>query len=116
MRYLVLVALNLPIIFLAYIKIIVQYKLHKISLERFRVQMLLWLIVCVGLIASFPVYNYLSGAPLLDSASLSGLDILQTTIIVYLIYVINDHRRKIELSEKTMRNLHQELSIKFAKK
>lgn len=116
MRYLVLVALNLPIIFLAFIKIIVQYKLHKISPERFRLQMLLWLIVFVFLVTSFPIYNLLSGVSLFDSSTLSGLDILQTTTIVYLVYVINDHRRKIELSEKAIRNLHQELSIKFAKK
>ena len=116
MRYLILVVLNLPIILLAFMNLFTQYKLSKITKERFRRQLTLWLVVFVALIASFPAYNYFTGAPLLDSSKLSGLDILQTTAIVYLIYAINDHRRKIELSEKTIRNLHQELSIKFAKK
>lgn len=116
MRYLILVVLNLPIILLAFINLFTQYKLHKITFDRFRVQLILWLIVFICLLASFPVYNYFSGAPLFDSSKLSGLDILQTTTIVYLIYVINDHRRKIESNEKTMRNLHQELSIKLSKK
>lgn len=115
MRYLLLVLLNLPVIFLALINIFTQYKLRKITPKRFKSQFILWISLTSLLIASFPVYNYFIGAPLFDSSRLSGFDILQTTAIIYLIYVINDHRRKIELGEKTIRNLHQELSIKFTK-
>ena len=111
MRYIALVLLNLPLILLALINIVTLYKMGRVERTRFRRQLILWMIILIVLIGSFPVYNWLSGKPLLDSSALSSFDIIQTTTIVYLIYIINDHRRKIERSEKTIRELHQELSI-----
>lgn len=115
MRYILLVLCNIPVIFLALINIVTQYKLKRVTPERFRLQVLLWLIILLFLIASYPFYNMLSNRPLFDSRELSTLDIVQTTAIVYLIYIINDHRRKIEQTEKTIRDLHRELSIKLSK-
>lgn len=114
MRYLVLVILNLPIIFLAFLNIITQYKLHHITTNRFRHQLMLWLVILTVLISSFPVYNQLSGKPLLDSSALSLFDIVQTTAIIYMVYVMNNHRRKLEQDEKRLRDLHQELSIRLS--
>lgn len=116
MRYLLLVILNLPIIILALTNVITQYKTGKISVNRFKHQVALWLAVLFILIGSFPVYNYLHGNPLLSSGDLSLLDILVVTVIVYLIYIVNNQRRKIEQNEKTLRDLHQELSIKLSEK
>ncbi len=115
MRYAVLVLLNMPVIFLAFINIITQYKLHRISTRRFKYQLLLWLIILFVLISSFPMYNILSGNPVLDSSELSLFDIVQTTAIIYMIYVMNNHHRKFEQDEKRLRDLHQELSIKLSK-
>lgn len=113
MRYLILVALNMPIVLLALTNLLVQFKMHKISSRRFYQQLLAWFIISSVLICSFPVYNSLTGKPLLDSSSLNSFDIAEITAIIYLLYVINDHRRKIERAEKTLRDLHQELSIKL---
>jgi len=63
---------------------------------------------------SFPFYNHLIGNPLLDSAELSLFDIVQTTAIVMLFYGANSQRQKIDKAEKTIRDLHQELSIKLS--
>jgi len=115
MRYLILVLLNLPIIILGLVNIITQYKLKKIERKRFRFQILLWMVILVVLIGSFPLYNYTIGKPLLDSTELSLFDIAETTAIIYLIYIINDHRRKLERSERTIRDLHQEISIRLSK-
>lgn len=114
MRYIILVLLNIPIILLALVNIVTQYKLGRISSRRFRHQIVLWLIIMVVLIGSFPTYNQLSGKTLLDSTGLSLFDIVQTTAIVYLVYIINNFRRKIEQNERTIRDLHQELSIRLA--
>jgi len=116
MRYLILVFLNLPIIILAFINIFTQYKMKKITYGRFWQQFIIWQLILIVLLSSFPIYNLIMGAALFDSSKLSGLDIVQTTAIIYLVYIVNDHRRKIERSENIVRELHQELSILLSNK
>ena len=114
MRYLVLVLLNLPIVLLALVNLVTQYKLRRVSKARFRHQMILWMIILAILVSSFPIYNYITGKPLLDSSELSLFDIVQTTALILLFYITNDQRQKIERNEKTIRDLHQEISIKLS--
>lgn len=116
MRYVILLLLNVPIISIALLNLVTKFKLRKISKKRFRVQMLLWAILLIVLIFSFPAYNYLTGKPPLDSHELSLFDIVQTTAIIFLIYVINNMRQKAEWNERTIRDLHQELSIRLSEK
>ncbi len=111
MRYLVLLLLNIPIIFAALLSIVTQYKLKKVSKERFRHQIILWGILLLVLIGSFPVYNLVSGRAIFDSHELSLFDIVQTTTIIAMIYVLNRHRQTIEANEKRINDLHKELSI-----
>ena len=114
MRYTLLVLLNLPIILLAFINFITQYKLNKIERSRFHRQLFIWLAILTVLIFSFPLYNMIMGRPLLQSDALDLLDIFQSTAIIYMIYFINNQQRKLEQSEHLIRNLHQELSIKLS--
>lgn len=114
MRYLVLVLLNLPIILLALINIVTQYKLRRVSVTRFRHQLLIWLIILVVLIGSFPLYNFLAHKPLFDSSELSAFDIVQTTAIVLLFYIFNNQRQRQDQTDRRLRDLHQALSIKLS--
>ena len=114
MRYIILVLLNTPIILLALVNIVTQYKLKKVSKGRFRHQFILWLVVLILLIGSFPVYNMLNGHEPLNSDELSLFDIVQTTAIVFLFYVINNQRQRLDQTEKRLKDLHQELSIRLS--
>jgi hypothetical protein len=114
MRYLFLILLNLPVILLALFNILTQYKLKKVTKERFRFQLFLWIIILIVLIASFPVYNLLTGHPILDSRELGLFDIFQTTAIIGMFYILNRQRQKNEQHERMLRDLHQELSIKLS--
>jgi hypothetical protein len=114
MRYIFLVTLNLPVILLAIANIVTLYKMNKISKLRFRTQLTIWILTLIVLIGSFPVYNHFAGAPIFDSHDLSLLDVIQTTAIVYLFYIANDLRRRLDKSEKIVRDLHQELSIRLS--
>ena len=116
MRYMILVLLNTPIILLALINIITQYKLHKVSSSHFRHQILLWTIILVVVIGSFPLYNSLGDRHPFDSTELSSFDIVQTTAIVFLLYIMNSQRQRIDQNERRLRDLHQELSIKLSSK
>lgn len=115
MRYIILIVLNLPIIFLALLNIVTQYKLRKITPRRYHQQFVLWTVLLVLLIASFPIYNLLNGHALLDSRELSLFDIIQTTAIIFMLYIINRQRQKNEKNEKLLKDLHQEISIKLSK-
>ena len=114
MRYIILVILNLPIILLALLNIVAQYKMKRTVKSRFIKQLILWVTILVVLIGSFPFYNYIIGRPVFDSTDLSSFDIIQTTIIVFLFYTINNQRQKTEQIERRLRDLHQELSIKLS--
>jgi len=116
MRFIILVILNTPVILLALFDIVTQYKMRKVSKTRFRHQLILWIGTLVVLIGSFPLYNLITGKPLLNSAELSVFDIVQTTVIIILVYVINRQRQKIEHTDRITRELHQEVSIKLSQK
>lgn len=115
MRYLVLVLLNMPIILSALINIITQYKLRRVSVTRFRHQIIIWLVILVVLIGSFPLYNYLNHRSLFDSSELSVFDIVQTTAIILLFYIFNNQRQRTDQNEHRLRDLHQALSIKLSR-
>lgn len=116
MRYVILVLLNVPIILLALLNFITSYKLKRITKEKLKVQLFIWVTLLAVLIGSFPVYNIIVGRTILDSSTLSVFDIFQTTAIVALFYIANNQRQKIEKNEKILRDLHQELSIRLSKR
>lgn len=116
MRYIILVLLNLPLVLLAFINGITLFKLNKISRLRFMTQTLVWLVILIVLVGSFPFYNYLNHRPILDSHELSLFDIIQTVAIVFLLYITNNQRRKVDQLERRVRDLHQEVSIKLSEK
>lgn len=114
MRYIILILLNVPIILLALVNFITRYKLKRIEKTRLRRQVIMWLIILVILIGSFPVYNILNSKPILDSSELSLFDIFQTTAIILLFYFVNNQRQKNDHTERRVQDLHQALSIKLA--
>lgn len=114
MRYLVLILLNTPIIALALLNIVTKYKLGKMTAQRYRFQIFVWLSILVVLIGSFPFYNYLTGRAPLESITLSSFDITEITAIVFLFYIVNNLRQKQEQIDRRMRELHQELSIRLS--
>lgn len=115
-RYLLLLLLNLPFIFAAILALVTQYKLKKISKRRFVVQTLIWLAVLVALIFAQPIYEWLFSNNLTVSEPLSLFDVAQITAIVVIYYVANRTRAKMEVLERRVRDLHQELSIRLSDK
>lgn len=90
--------------------------MRRMSKKRFHQQLLLWIIITIVLVGSFPAYNLITGRPVFDSIDLSVFDILQTTAIIFLFYTVNNQRRKLEQTERRLRDLHQELSIKLSER
>ncbi len=112
MRYLILILLNLPIILLAFVNLFTKYKIGQVPPRRFRSQLVLWSLMLIVLLASFPIYNLLAGNSVFSSNELSAFDIAQTTVIIGLIYMVFSQRQKGERIDRRLHDLHQELSIR----
>lgn len=115
MRYIILFILNLPVILLAFLNSITQYKMRRIGKQRFYEQLLVWFVILVLIASSFPLYNLSMHKPIFDSTDLSAFDIAEITAIVFLFYVANNQRRKLDQTERRLRDLHQQLSIVLSK-
>ena len=114
MRYLLLLILNLPIIILAFLNVTTDFKMKKITRNKFLKQIIVWVFILVVIIGSFPVYNLLSGKDILNSSELSLFDIAEITVITWIIYSINSIRQKLDKVDLRQRKIHEELSIKLS--
>jgi hypothetical protein len=114
-RYLLLLLLNLPFILAAILSQVTQFKLGKSSKRRLQVQMLLWIFILVSLASAESIYNWLFANGLTATDSLSLFDVVQITAIVILFYVVNRSRAKLDVLERRVQDLHQEISIRLSK-
>ncbi len=116
MRYVLLLLLNSPIIAVALLNTTTKYKLGQVDRTKFVKQLVSWLGLLLLLLVALPIYNYSHNDSLFQSPKLTILDIAQITAIVYLVFIVNTLRLKVEKTEQRLRDLHQELSIRLSKK
>lgn len=114
-RYSILVILNIPLIFAAILNAIVSYKLRHLSLRRYLFKLIFWLIVLTGLIFAETIYNFLYSEGLTKTEPLSLFDVMQITGIIYVFFLVNRLYVKVDILEKRVQDLHQELSIRLSK-
>ena len=114
-RYLLLFLLNFPFVLAAMLSGFTQYKLNKISRRRMLIQLFMWLIILAGLALAAPIYSWLFKNKLTDTEPLSLFDVIQITGIVITFYIANRTRAKLEVLERRLNDLHQELSIILSK-
>jgi len=115
-RYLLLFLINLPFIFIAILGAVTQYKLRRSTRQKMIMRLSLWIVVAIGLALAQPIYTWLFSNNLTQSEPLSLFDVVQITSIVIVFYISNQTRTKVEVLEKKVQDLHQELSIKFSAK
>jgi len=115
-RYLILLILTAPFVFAALLNLLVTYKLKKISRRRYMTQSLLWLIILAGIALANPIYRFLFSNNLTTTEPLSLFDVIQITGIVVVLFIANRSRAKIEILERRVQDLHQELSIQLSTK
>jgi len=115
-RYLLLLILTLPFILMSILSAITRYKLGRSTKKRLVTQLILWGLVFIGLASAESIYNWLFQHKLTQTEPLSLFDVIQITAIVIVFYVANRSRSKIEVLEKRIQDLHQELSIRLSPK
>lgn len=113
-RYTILVLLNLPLITAALLNAVVSYNLKHISGKRLVLKIFFWLTVLCGLFFTETIYTFLYNEGLTQTEPLSLFDVLQITGVIYVFYLINRLYVKVDVLERKMKNLHQELSIRIS--
>ena len=113
-RYAILVLLNLPLVLAALLSALVEYKMSKLSRKSFIRQVVIWAIIFTGLAAAKPIYEFLFSNGLTQTEPLSLFDVIQITGIIYVLFMANRSRIKLEALERRVQDLHQELSIRLS--
>lgn len=113
-RYLLLVILNLPLLIAAMMNTIVGYKLGHMGRRRFIFGMIFWSLILAGLVFLKPIYDYLFTNNLTQTEPLSLFDVLQITGIIFTLFIAVRAYGKVNLLERKVQDLHQELSIRLA--
>ena len=75
-----------------------------------------WVIVLLGLLFTESIYTFLYDQGLTQTEPLSLFDVLQITAIIYVFFLVNRLYVKVDVLEKRVQDLHQELSIRLANK
>lgn len=113
-RYVLLVILNTPFIIAALVNSLISFKLHRISKSRFIMLTTFWVMIFAGLVVAQPLYDYLFARDLTTSTSLSIFDVVEITAIVIVFLIANRARTRIDVLERRVQDLHQELSIQLS--
>lgn len=114
-KYLIIILLNLPIAVMGILWSTVSYKTKSMTKKRYRVEIVSWVIIVLGLISIEPIYNKLIQAGLTDSAPLSLVDVIALTLIVLSLFLIGRLQEKITALNKKFSILHEEIVIAKSK-
>ncbi len=115
-RYLILLLLTLPLVLVAILGAVVEYKTGKLPKRSFIKQVIIWVVIFTGLACAEPIYNFLFSNGLTQTEPLSLFDVIQITGIIYVLFMANRSRIKLDNLERRVQDLHQELSIRLSKK
>jgi hypothetical protein len=113
-RYFLLLLLNTPFILAGILTALTQYKLRHATRRRMIVQIGFWIVLFASLASAQIIYESLFSYGLTQTESLSLFDVVQITLIVTLVYAFNRMRMKLEVMDRRVSNLHQELSIRLS--
>lgn len=114
-RYLILILLNTPLIFAAILNAIVSYNLKHLSLRRLVFKLAFWVAVFLGLVFAESIYEFLYTEGLTQTEPLSLFDVIEITGVVLVFFLVNRLYVKVDVLERRVQDLHQELSIRLAR-
>lgn len=106
--------LNAPLVAAAMVNTIVGYKLKRMTRRRFIVGLSFWVVLLVGLICVKPIYAFLFSNNLTQTEPLSLFDVIQITGIIFTLFIANKAYGKVDVLERRVQDLHQELSIRLS--
>ena len=113
-RYLILVLLNIPLICAAILNAVVSYNMKHLPLRRMVFKVAFWIVVLASLVFAQPIYNFLYSQGLTRTEPLSLFDVIEITGVILVFYLVNRLYVKVDVLERRVQDIHQELSIKLS--
>jgi hypothetical protein len=110
-----LVILNTPLVIAGVVNAVVAFKLSRSSRRRFIIRISLWVLIFIGLLVTKSIYDFLFSNHLTETEPLSLFDVIQITGIILVFFTANQAYTKVDLLERRVQDLHQELSIRLSK-
>lgn len=109
-----MVILNTPLILAAILNAVVSYNLKHLSLRRLVLKIGFWITVFIGLLFAESIYNFLYTGGLTQTEPLSLFDVMQITGVIFVFFLVNRLYVKVDVLERRVHDLHQELSIRIS--
>lgn len=100
---------------MAIMNALVTYKLKHLSLRRLIFKVGFWVVVFFGLAFAESIYNLLYSNGLTQTEPLSLFDVMQITGVIFVFFLVNRLYVKVDVLERRVQDLHQELSIRLSK-
>lgn len=113
-RYLILVLLNIPLIVAGLSGSFIAYKLKTIGRAQFFARIAFWLFSLIALASVKPMYDFLFSNNLTQTEPLSLFDVIQITGILFAILITARAYTKVDLLQRQVQDLHQQLSIELS--
>lgn len=113
-RYTILVLLNIPLIITALLNSFVSYKMKHISMRRMFIKLIFWISLLLALIFTEPIYTWLYSEGLTKTEALSLFDVILISASMVMFFLINKLYVKVDVQERRLKDLHQEISIILA--
>lgn len=113
-RYVILIILNTPLVIAGVLDAVVSYKLQRSSRRRFIFRLAVWTIIFAGLLFTQSIYDFLFSNQLTETEPLSLFDVIQITGIIFTFFIANQAYTKVDILERRVQDLHQELSIQLS--
>ena len=110
-KYVLLLVLNLPFVFLGFYKVLMLFRTKKIGKIHFIFRLSFWVGVLLALASAELIYEYLYDHGLTDSTPLSIADVLLVTGVMACLTLILRLYSKLDKLENRVSLLHEKLSI-----
>lgn len=114
-KYTLLIILNLPFVIFGLIKAFVMYKEGTVRRVGLFNRLLFWGIILAGLVFAETLYNFLFSNQLTDTTPLSLADVVLVTGIMLALSLCIRLYAKIDILERKVSDLHEELSITLSR-
>jgi hypothetical protein len=110
-KYAVLIIVSLPLLLIAIVGSITNYKTNRITKRRCIIDVVFWLLIGILLIFIEPIYNTLIRHNLTNSAPMSIFDVILLTIILLCMILIKQINVKLSQLNKKVSRMHENIVL-----
>ncbi len=110
-KYAILVIVNLPLLLIAIIGAITNYKTNRTSRSRMIVEIVFWLAVGAFLVLLEPLYNALIRHHLTNSAPMNIFDVGLLTLLILTLLIVKHINEKLSHLNRKISRMHESIVI-----